>query len=129
MSEAGEEPDHHYVASMDVYRATPAALKEPWLAPHADQLFSLLEIIRSRVISTYLMFDIDLDIIKRQATDPTHEPLREYRPRDPMTHRFIDLEDPILSARLIPGKVWRDQQRHREARRVARHSVNAHHHH
>ncbi|MHB1798471.1 MAG: hypothetical protein ACYCUI_09235 [Vulcanimicrobiaceae bacterium] len=120
MSEAEGEPDYHFLASMDVYRAIPAALKEPWLAPHADQLFSLLENVRSRVLSTYMLFDVDLDIIKRQAADPEHEPLREYLPRDPITHRFIDLEDPILPARLISGRVWRDQQRRCEERRAAR---------
>lgn len=102
MSEAEREPDYHLVASMDVYRAAPAALKEPWLAPHADKLVSLLEIIRFRVLSTYILFDIDLNIIKRQAADPKHEPLRECRPRDPITHRFIDVEDPILPAATYP---------------------------
>ncbi|EQD67436.1 hypothetical protein B1B_05933, partial [mine drainage metagenome] len=87
MCEAQGELDYHFTAFMDVYRAAPAALKEPWLASHADQLFALLETVRYREPSTFIMFDVDLDIIKRQASDPIHEPLREYRPRDPLTWR------------------------------------------
>ncbi|WP_081130081.1 hypothetical protein [Metallibacterium scheffleri] len=118
MCEAQGELDYHFTACMDVYRAAPAALKESWLAPHVDQLFKLLETVRYREISTFIMFDVDLDIIKRQASDPNHEPIREYRPRDPLTHRFVEIEDPVLPAHWIPGTVWRDQQRRREQRRA-----------
>ncbi|EQD48937.1 hypothetical protein B1A_13873, partial [mine drainage metagenome] len=118
MCEAQGELDYHFTAFMDVYRAAPAALKEPWLASHADQLFALLETVRYREPSTFIMFDVDLDIIKRQASDPIHEPLREYRPRDPLTWRFVEIEDPVLLAHWIPGRVWRDRERRREQRRA-----------
>lgn len=117
MSEAQGESNDHYMAFMDIYRAAPAALKEPWLASHADQLINLLETLRFREPATFPMFDVDLDIIKRQAADPSHEPIREYRPRDPLTHRFVEIEDPVLPAHWIPGTVWRDRQLRREQRR------------
>lgn len=118
MCEAQGELEYHFTACMDLYRAAPMALKEPWLASHADQLFELLETMRSRVPSTFIMFDVDLDIIKRQASDPNHEPIREYRPRDPVTRRFVEIEDPVLPAHWIPGRVWRDRERRREQRRA-----------
>lgn len=118
MCEAQGELDHHFTACMDVYRAAPAALKESWLASHADQLFELLEAVRYREPSTFIMFDTDLDIIKRQASDPNHEPFLELRQRDPLTRRFVEIEDPVLLAHWIPGRVWRDRERHREQRRA-----------
>lgn len=119
MSEARGELDHHFMACMDVYRAAPAALKEPWLASHADQLFELLETLRSRVPSTLIMFDVDVDIIKRQASDPNHEPIREFRPRDPVTRQFVEIEDSVLPAHWISGTAWRDQERRHAHRRAA----------
>jgi len=116
MCEAQGDSDVHTAACADLYRAAPAALKEPWLAPHVDQLISLLKAVQSRLFSTLLAFEVDLDIIRRQASDPNHETIREYRPLDPLTHRFIEIEDPVLSAHWIPGTVWRDQERRREQR-------------
>ncbi len=121
-SEARGDQDFHIEACKDMYRAMPAALKEPWLAPYSDELFNLLEIVRRRSLYSLAMFDVDMDIIKRQAADPTHEPLRELRPVDPETHRFISIEDPVLKACLIPGKEFRDKQRRNEARRAHRRS-------
>lgn len=118
MCEAQGELDYHFMACMDACRAAPMALKEPWLASHADQLFQLLETVRARVLSTFMMFDVDLDIIKRQASDPNHEPISEYRPRDPVTRRLVEIEDPVLPAHWIPGLVWREQERRREQRRM-----------
>jgi hypothetical protein len=108
LAEAEGSAESHWMGCEDMYRALPAALKEPWLRPHADLLCACIEQIRSRSGITRMLFDVDMETIKRQALDPEHETIREYRPRDPETFRFVDLEDPILEAHVIPGRIWRD---------------------
>ena len=63
------------------------------------------------------MFDVDLDIIWRQADDPNHQPLRERRARDPITNRFADIEDPILHAKIVAGMEVRRKELKQKARR------------
>jgi hypothetical protein len=59
--------------------------------------------IRLRDFYALLFFDIDREIILRQADDSTHEPCRELRPIDPATGCFVEIEDPVLPATFIPG--------------------------
>lgn len=103
-AEADGDQELHHRASEDMYRAMPMALREPWLADHATALFELTEAIRARSLYSFFLFDVDFDVVKRQATDPTYEPVRELRPRDPVTGRFLEVEDPVLPAHVIPGK-------------------------
>lgn len=103
-AEADGDQELHHLASEDMYRAMPMAIREPWLAEHATVLFELTEAIRARSLYSYCLFDVDFDVIKRQAIDPTYEPVRELRPRDPLTGRFQKVEDPVLPAQIIPGR-------------------------
>jgi hypothetical protein len=63
--------------------------------------------IRFRDFYATLFFDIDREIILRQADDCAYEPCRELRTRDPDTGSFIEIEDPVLPATFIPGVVAR----------------------
>lgn len=80
------------------------ALREPWLAEYATEFFKLTEAIRARSLYSSYLFDVDFDVIKRQAMDPTYEPVRELRPQDPVTGRFQEVDDPVLQAHVIPGR-------------------------
>lgn len=116
MQEALGDHEAHLQACRDLYRALPNVLKLPWVAPHEEALFSACQRIRMRVKYSFMMFDVDRDIIRRQATDPEHEPMRECRKRDPRTWRFIDVADPILPAHIVRGQDFREQERRRHER-------------
>lgn len=103
-AEADGDQQLHHRASQDMYRAMPMAIREPWLANHAAALIELTESIRARSLYSFYLFDVDFDVIKRQAADPTYEPVRELRRRDPVTGRFQEVEDPVLPAQIIPGR-------------------------
>lgn len=105
-AEADGDQELHHLASEDMYRAMPMAIREPWLADHATTLFELTEAIRARRSYSFYLFDVDFDVIKRQATDPTYEPVREHRPWDARTGRFQEVEDPVLPAHVISGREW-----------------------
>lgn len=93
----------HLEASKNMFRALPGALKQPWLRPHADDLLECLERVRSRMFLTAFMYDVDYDVILRQADDPNHQPCLESRKLDPITHRFVEMEDPIIAAEVVYG--------------------------
>lgn len=95
----------HCIASQDMFRALPGALKEPWLRPLCGDLLRQLGKLKSRVPYASMMYDIDEDVIVRQADDPEFEPFRDWRRRDPKTYRFLEIEDPILPAILVPGRL------------------------
>lgn len=76
--------------------------------------------MRSRVFLSGLLYDVDLDIILRQADDPSHQPWRELRKRDPQTQRFVDIEDPIQPAEIVGGFQVRERAAKAQARRAAR---------
>lgn len=103
-AEADGDQQLHHRASQDMYRAMPMAIREPWLADHAAALIELTESIRARSLYSFYLFDVDFEVIKRQAADPTYEPVRELRRRDPVTGRFQGVEDPVLPAQIIPGR-------------------------
>lgn len=105
---------------MNMFRALPGALKLPGLRPYAEELFASLNRLRSRVFLTGLLYDVDLDIILRQADDPAHQPWRELRKRDPQTQRFVDIEDPILPAEITSGFQVRERVARAQARKIAR---------
>lgn len=110
----------HLNESMNMFRALPGALKTPGFRPYAQELFSSLMDLRSRVFLSTLLYDVDLDVILRQADDPTHQPWRDFFKRDPQTDRIIDIEDPILFADIVPGRVARDRAARALASRASR---------
>jgi len=113
MHEALSNQEAHLQACRDMYRALPNVLKIPWVAPHEEALFSACERIRQRSLHSFMMFDVDRDIIRSQTADPEHEPMRELRKRDPRTLRFLDVADPTLPAQIVRGRDVRDQERQR----------------
>ena len=112
----------HTSVSMNMFRALPGALKLPGLESYAEELFSSLNAVRARVPTTLMLYDVDFDLILRQANDPTHQPWRERRSRDPNTLRFADIKDPILPAEIIGGFQARERAIRARARSTARRS-------
>lgn len=100
-AEAASNMEGHIEISKDMYRALPSALKVPWLRPHAVSLLDRLDAVRRRMFYSSLLYDVDRDVVLRQADDPDHQPCRELRKRDPRTLRFVEIEDPIVLARII----------------------------
>lgn len=103
IAEARSDADQHLSAFKDLVRTLPAVLRLPWIAPHADMLFELIKRLKARMWFTLTLFDIDLEIVWKQAKDANHQPVRERRPKDPITRRFIELEDPVLEAEITHG--------------------------
>jgi len=110
------DSDLHWNASKDMFRALPALLKLPWFRENAESLIRQLERVRCRMLVSSLMFDVDWDVIWRQVDDPNHQPNRNRRPLNPATARFVEIEDPIMEAEIIPGAEVRRRERVREAR-------------
>jgi len=115
----------HLNESTNMFRALPGALKLPGFRPYAEELLSSLLALRSRVFLTALLYDVDLEVILHQADDPSHQPWREMRKRDPQTHRFMDIEDPILFAEITSGRDVRARAAKAEARRAKRRSLTS----
>jgi len=107
----------HIELCKDMYRALPAVLKLPWVAPSAKLLQNCINQIRARIPLSEAMFDVDWSVITRHAADPAYEPDRERRSIDPQTRRFVDFEDPILEAKLVRGLEVKRQRLTRERRR------------
>lgn len=101
--EATRETVRYLDACQDMVRALPGALRLPWIRPFADQMIDCVDRIRVRDFYALLFFDIDREIILRQADDSTYEPCRELRTIDPATGCFVEIEDPVLPATFIPG--------------------------
>ncbi|WP_189442458.1 hypothetical protein [Rhodanobacter panaciterrae] len=99
----------HLLLSMDMYRALPAALKLPWIAPSTELLQECVNSVRRRMPISAVMYDIDWPVIARHVADPNYEPGYERR-IDPATRKTIEFEDPILEARLIRGNQARAQR-------------------
>jgi len=94
--EAVRDADQHWFLCAEVYRAIPAIVKEPWLKEHLPLLRECLLSVQLRLMTTLMLFTVDWAIIEKQILDLNYETIRHRRPRDPKTHRFIDLEDPII---------------------------------
>jgi hypothetical protein len=116
LADAIGDSDLHGKASRDMFRALPAVLKLPWFRQHAESLIPQLEKVRNRMLFSVFMFDVDWDVIWRQVDDPNHQPNRLRRPRDPVSGRFVDIEDPIMEAQIIPGAEVKRRERAREAK-------------
>jgi hypothetical protein len=93
----------HLRAFQDLYRALPFVLRFPWFHENRNELVELLHTTRCRIHLSSALFDVDWEVISRQEMDPSIELCRWKRPRCPTTRRFVDLEDPILQAEIIPG--------------------------
>ena len=90
----------------------PIALREAWLSDHVNELIELTETNRARYpYSFYLLRGLRCD--QATSADPTYEPVRELRHRDPVTGCFEAVEDPVLPAHVIPGKKWAEMERAR----------------
>lgn len=103
LAEARGEAVLHCEACMDMYRALPAMLKLPWLRAHVDLLKECLDQITHRELFSTMMFDVDWDVIRRQAADPSYDPILERRPPELIDKEFAGIEDPVLPALLIAG--------------------------
>jgi hypothetical protein len=105
LAEARGEQTGHLQCAKDMFRALPSALKEPWLRPHLDLLFRCLEDIRRRVVYTGLIFDVDLDVIRRAAMDRGLQPRPMSYERNCQKRRARYLEDPILEGHVVSGRM------------------------
>jgi len=120
LCEQDRSEGEHEEISKNMFRALPGALKYTWLRPFADELLSALHTLQARVLFSAIWYDVDDQIILRQADDPNHEPWRELQERDPQTHRFVGVDDPILPASIISGSEVRRRAQKAAARRAAR---------
>lgn len=98
--EVQNETMKHSVAIKDLFRAVPWALKEPWLRPHAKEFLAVLRTLKHRNPYTRSMFEVDEEVILRQADDPTLELHPAWWKLDQSTNRHVAPEDPILEARI-----------------------------
>jgi hypothetical protein len=117
MSEVGGNELKHRFALQDLFRSLPVVLRIPWFRVHAELLIKLIENVRSKVWSSVQMFDVDMEVIWRQADDPDHQPRLELRPTDPLTGRAINIQDPILHAEVVLGSEVRRKELMRRVRR------------
>lgn len=102
-AEAVRDEHAHLEHCKSMYRALPKVLQTPWIAKALPLLRESLTDVRRGFYYSMAMFDVDWSVIARQAADPMFEPRRERRPKDPVTGRFLEIEDPILPAKLIRG--------------------------
>jgi hypothetical protein len=103
MCEQDRSEGDHVFTSMDMFRILPGALKNIWLRPFAMEIMSALQNLRTRVFPSDMLYDVDEELILRQADDPCYRPWRERRAGDLQTQCFFDTEDPILIAHVIRG--------------------------
>lgn len=87
----------HWMHAANLYRAIPNVCRIPWFRRNLSLLRECVETIHCRgsVPHALLEFDVDWNVIQNQIEAPTHETIREKRSRDPVTLRYVDLEDLI----------------------------------
>lgn len=74
MEETDGDGIDHPVYTADMYRALPAILKIPWVAPSRQLLEECLDGLRYRMPLTMDRFRVDWNLIDRQAADPNFLP-------------------------------------------------------
>lgn len=96
-AEAMGDAKKHWTHAANMYRAIPAVCRLLWFRGTTPLLRECVETIHRRGSVPYPMleFDVDWGVIHDQIKAPVHETIREKRPRDPITDRFVDLSDPI----------------------------------
>jgi hypothetical protein len=95
-AEARGDAARHTRCCAWMYRSLPAVGRLPWVRPHFDLLSRCVDHLARRSEFTRERFKVDWTVIERQMSAKTHETVRERRPRDPRTLRYVDLEDPIV---------------------------------
>lgn len=110
----------HVRAFQDIYRALPFVLQIPWFSENRSKLIDLLHKTRCRMPLSAILFDVDWEVISRQEKDPSIELCRWQRPRCPTTGRYVDLEDPIVEAEIVPGLEVKRRKKAAEKRRAKR---------
>lgn len=95
-AEAVKDGQSHIFHVGNMYRAFPAVARLPWFRKHYELLQNCVTAIHRRVYTSVLLNRVDWDVIRRQIEAPVHETLRERRPRDTVSGRFVDLEDPVI---------------------------------
>ncbi len=120
VAESRRDIELHVRASQDLYRALPFILRAPWFKESREDFIALLNQLRSRVLLSARLFDVDWDVVFRQESDLGISLCRWKRPRCPASGRFADLEDPILPAEIIPGVEARRRRVDAARRRATR---------
>jgi len=93
----------HVLACANAYRILPSVYRTKWLREHAALLEECLERLRAKRMYSYMMFDVDWEVIRSQTDDPTFTTQRRLRARDPLTGRYCEPEDPILVSQIVRG--------------------------
>lgn len=111
LADAVGDSELHCKASKYLFRALPSVLKLSFFREHVESLIQQLEVVRSRMQFSALMFDVDWDVIWRQIDEPDHQSNRLKRRRDPMSGKFVDIEDPIMEAQVMRGAEVRSMEK------------------
>lgn len=92
----------HHVANL--YRILSTVGKIDYIKPHIALLCDAIERIHHRVLSTALLIGVNKNIICEQIESKDYEPIRELRPRDPNTLRFVEYDDPVVYGDIKPAR-------------------------
>lgn len=96
-AEATRDAPAHAERCKDMYRILPALFKHVWIRPAKELLRECLFGVRSRMPLSLELFSVDWGLIDELAAFPFYVPRRTERPRNPLTHRFIEYPDPIIA--------------------------------
>jgi hypothetical protein len=97
-AEAEGDADLHLEAVKHAYKSFPSLARHQDFIGHWQDLLKALQLIHLRVMTSTLLVQPDVDIIKQQIESENFITLRELRPRNPATHRFEDNENPYREA-------------------------------
>lgn len=99
-AEVENDAEAHLDYLKDAYRALPGACRHRAFRRHWREFYNCLLAIHARVPTSLLLLRPEPNVIEAQVTAKTHVTRRILRPRDPLTHRFTELELPFVQASL-----------------------------
>lgn len=102
--EASYRDYEHAYHIANLYRILSTIGKIDYIKPHVSLLCDAIEGIHHRVVSTALMIGVNKNIICEQIESRDYEPIRELRPRDPNTLRFVEYDDPVVYGDIQPAQ-------------------------
>jgi hypothetical protein len=110
LAEATGQQDFHMVCAQNMFRALPSVLRRPWFFEHFDLLYACLEGIRWRHEYSGRIFDVDTELLRSQAADPSYEPNPRAQLRQRPGRTPTQASDPIMLGEVVSGSELRKKR-------------------
>lgn len=95
IAEAEKDADAHFYYMAAAYRSLPGLCRNQLFRKRWREVLDCLQSIHCRVMTSMFLLKPIPSVIEAQIFSKSHITRRILRPRDPTTHRFIELQQPF----------------------------------